>query len=105
MMRPSPTATPTPSLRATPRGVRRHGDRRVQPQRGAPAHDDRARRQHGGRAGAGPVTAQLAAPAGVRGLADAFVAYLETGRTAPGLFAPGVFVDFTMPTWRLQAAG
>ena len=35
-----------------------------------------------------------------------FVAFLETGeRRRTGLFAPDVFCDFTMPTWRLQAAG
>jgi hypothetical protein len=51
------------------------------------------------------MTAGLAAPTDIRRLADAFVAYLETGRAAPGLFAPGVFVDFTLPRWRLQAGG
>ena len=40
-----------------------------------------------------------------RALADLFIGYLETGEAAPGLFAPDVFVDFTMPTWRLQAQG
>jgi hypothetical protein len=66
---------------------------------------DDPRTRHGSRAGAGPVTAELAPRIDTRGLADAFVAYLETGRAAPGLFAPGVFVDFTMPRWRLQAHG
>jgi hypothetical protein len=51
------------------------------------------------------VTALLTPRTGTRALADAFVAYLETGRAAAGLFAPGVFVDFTMPRWRLQAQG
>jgi hypothetical protein len=51
------------------------------------------------------MTAQLAPPVGACGFADALVAFLETGRAASGLFAPGVFVDFTMPTWRLQTQG
>ena len=38
-------------------------------------------------------------------LAEQFIAFLETGDTAPGLFAPDVFCDFTMPTWRLQSSG
>jgi hypothetical protein len=37
--------------------------------------------------------------------ADEFLTFLETGAAAPGLFAPEVFLDVTMPTWRLQAAG
>ncbi|MDT4926081.1 MAG: hypothetical protein QOG01_3794 [Pseudonocardiales bacterium] len=39
-----------------------------------------------------------------RELADKFIEYLETGTAPEGLFAPDVFVDFTMPLWRLQAA-
>jgi hypothetical protein len=38
-------------------------------------------------------------------LADSFIAFLESGEPAPGLFAPEVFCDFTMPRWRLQAEG
>jgi hypothetical protein len=38
-------------------------------------------------------------------LAEKFIAFLETGDVADGLFAPDVFCDFTMPTWRLQASG
>ena len=34
--------------------------------------------------------------------AAGLVRYLETGEAAPGLFAPAVFCDFTMPTWRIQ---
>jgi hypothetical protein len=34
-----------------------------------------------------------------------FITFLETGTPPGGLFAPGVFVDFTMPQWRLQARG
>ena len=45
------------------------------------------------------------APPTARAVADLFIAYLETGQAQPGLFAPDVFTDFTMPTWRLQAQG
>ena len=38
-----------------------------------------------------------------RTLARQFVDFLETGVVADGLFAPDMFTDFTMPTWRLQA--
>lgn len=41
----------------------------------------------------------------LRRLADDVVVFLETGTPPPSLFAPGVFLDFTMPTWRLQAEG
>ena len=41
----------------------------------------------------------------VRMLADTFVTFLETGRAPERLFAPDVFCDFTMPSWRLQALG
>ncbi|HEY0561193.1 MAG TPA: hypothetical protein VGD03_12955 [Frankiaceae bacterium] len=51
------------------------------------------------------MTPVAAPPTGTARLADAFVTYLETGRPGPGLFAPQVFVDFTMPRWRLQAEG
>lgn len=40
-----------------------------------------------------------------RQLADAFIGFLETGDVPPGLFAPDVFCDFTLPTWRLQTVG
>ena len=40
-----------------------------------------------------------------RELAGKFTAFLETGAAPEGLFAPDVFVDFTMPQWRLQARG
>jgi len=33
------------------------------------------------------------------------VHWLETTEVPDGLFAEDVFTDFTMPTWRLQAAG
>ena len=45
------------------------------------------------------------APPTARAVGDLFIAYLETGEAGPGLFAPDVFTDFTMPTWRLQAGG
>ena len=38
-------------------------------------------------------------------LAEKFVAFLETGDIAEGLFAPDVFCDLTVPLWRLQAEG
>src|SRR5690349_85214 len=52
-----------------------------------------------GRTG-GPVDVEVA-----RELAARFVEFLETGDKPDGLFTPGVFCDFTMPQWRLQAAG
>jgi len=51
------------------------------------------------------MTAMAAAPADARARADEFIAFLETGTPAPGLFAADVFLDFTMPGWRLQALG
>jgi len=33
------------------------------------------------------------------------IRFLETGTPPEGLFAPGVFCDFTSPRWRLQAEG
>lgn len=38
-------------------------------------------------------------------LAEKFITFLETGAIPDGLFTPDVFVDFTMPLWRLQAQG
>jgi hypothetical protein len=38
-------------------------------------------------------------------LAEKFIVFLETGTAPDGMFAPDVFCDFTMPTWRLQASG
>lgn len=38
-------------------------------------------------------------------LAEKFISFLETGEAPDGLFHPEVFVDFTPPQWRLQAAG
>jgi hypothetical protein len=49
-------------------------------------------------------TTQTAADT-ARLLAGQFIDFLETGQVADGLFAPDVFTDFTMPTWRLQASG
>src|SRR5579871_3088005 len=40
-----------------------------------------------------------------RALSDKLVAFLETGTAPEGLFRPDVFLDLTMPTWRIQAAG
>jgi hypothetical protein len=50
-------------------------------------------------------TATAVTPAEVRARAEEFLAYLETARPAPGLFAPDVFLDLTLPRWRLQAEG
>ncbi|HEY3613052.1 MAG TPA: hypothetical protein VGK92_05075 [Gaiellales bacterium] len=41
----------------------------------------------------------------LRGLADGFIEFLETGDPPDGLFADDLFCDFTMPHWRLQAQG
>ncbi|MDQ1618799.1 MAG: hypothetical protein QOE19_1368 [Actinomycetota bacterium] len=41
----------------------------------------------------------------LRTMADGLVVFLETGSPPDELFAPDVFLDFTMPTWRLQAEG
>ena len=38
-------------------------------------------------------------------IAAALVRFLETGTADPGLFAPDVFCDFTLPTWRIQGEG
>jgi len=38
-----------------------------------------------------------------RVLADKLIAFLETGDVPDGLFAPDVFLDFTLPLWRVQA--
>lgn len=51
------------------------------------------------------MTAAPATRGDVLTLAEQFVSYLETGTAAPGLFAPEVFFDVTVPTWRLQADG
>jgi hypothetical protein len=40
-----------------------------------------------------------------RELAAKFIAFLETGEPPAGLFSPDLFLDFTMPQWRLQAQG
>ena len=41
----------------------------------------------------------------VRTSADLLITFLQTGTPPEGLFDPDVFLDFTMPTWRLQARG
>ena len=40
-----------------------------------------------------------------RELAQRFIEFLETGEVPDGLFTADVFCDFTLPKWRLQAAG
>ena len=37
-------------------------------------------------------------------LAAKVIRFLETGDVPEGLFRPDVFLDLTMPTWRVQAA-
>ena len=41
----------------------------------------------------------------IRGLAMKMIAFLESGTAPEELFRPDVFLDLTMPTWRIQAAG
>ena len=38
-------------------------------------------------------------------LAEKLIEFMETGAPPAGLLAPDVFLDLTMPTWRLQASG
>jgi hypothetical protein len=51
------------------------------------------------------VTAATQRQADVRTSADLLITFLESGIPPEGLFAPDVFLDFTMPLWRLQAVG
>ena len=37
-----------------------------------------------------------------RGLADKFLSWIETTRVPDGLFAPDLFCDLSLPTWRRQ---
>lgn len=41
----------------------------------------------------------------MRELSEKLIRFLETGDVPEGLFRPDVFLDLTMPTWRVQAAG
>ena len=41
----------------------------------------------------------------VRSLSEKMVTFLQTGTAPEELFSPDVFLDLTMPTWRVQAAG
>jgi len=41
----------------------------------------------------------------VRALSEKMVTFLQTGTIPEGLFRPDIFLDLTMPTWRVQAAG
>ncbi|MEU6284566.1 hypothetical protein [Streptomyces sp. NPDC047028] len=50
-------------------------------------------------------TTQVSAENTARVLADKFITFLETGTAPQELFTPDVFVDFTLPRWRLQAQG
>ena len=38
-------------------------------------------------------------------LAEKLIEFLQTSEVPDGLFAAGMFCDFTMPAWRLQASG
>ena len=38
-------------------------------------------------------------------LAGKVIRFLETGDVPEGLFRPDVFLDLTMPTWRVQSTG
>jgi hypothetical protein len=38
-------------------------------------------------------------------VAGKIIRFLETGDAPVGLFRPDVFLDLTMPTWRVQSAG
>jgi len=38
-------------------------------------------------------------------LSEKIVNFLETGQAPDGLFRPDVFLDLTMPAWRIQTAG
>ena len=40
----------------------------------------------------------------VRELSEKLIRFLETGDVPEGLFRPDVFLDLTMPTWRVQVA-
>ena len=40
-----------------------------------------------------------------RALAEKLIEFLQTSEVPDGLFGAGMFCDFTMPTWRLQASG
>ena len=51
------------------------------------------------------MTAADTAAVDVRSGAEQLIAYLETGEAAAGLYAPDVFLDLTLPRWRLQARG
>src|SRR5262249_10863125 len=95
---------PAPGPPACPH--RRHGGRRVQPDRQAAADDGRRRRQHREVGGPGmtataTTTDLRAAPPVVRKLVE----WLETTRIPDGLFTDDVFVDLTPPQWRIQAQG
>ena len=39
----------------------------------------------------------------MRDLSEKLIRFLETGDVPEGLFRPDVFLDLTMPTWRVQA--
>ncbi len=50
-------------------------------------------------------TAMTIPQATARDLADKFISFLETGILPDGLFNPDVFLDFSLPQWRMQTQG
>lgn len=50
-------------------------------------------------------TAAVLTAATVTELSRKLIVFLETGTAPAGLFRPDVFLDLTLPTWRLQARG
>ena len=54
---------------------------------------------------AGPDMADTEVDDVVRALSEKMIIFLETGAAPEGLFRPDVFLDLSMPTWRIQAAG
>ena len=41
----------------------------------------------------------------MRDLSEKLIRFLDTGDVPEGLFRPDVFLDLTMPTWRVQTVG
>ncbi|MDQ0769366.1 hypothetical protein QF031_002115 [Pseudarthrobacter defluvii] len=52
-----------------------------------------------------PPVVPLVSEETVRVLERKFIEFLKTGNIPDGLFADDVFLDFTVPLWRLQASG
>src|SRR5690242_2207379 len=41
----------------------------------------------------------------MRDVVDRFITFIESGTAPDDLFAPGVVLDLSVPTWRVQAQG